>query len=205
MPKQAALNKMGCAGPRRVVASLVACVAALVTPAARLHAGCPRTGGEQARRIVPSVLFWPAAPFILTSQPKRVPLPAEGAKVRVSARRLGGGVDFTTGRFVSLDSAGVRVVSESGAPILVPRSELRCLQVARRSAGAGALSGITIGGLSGIATGLVVAATASDPGKRAEGYSILPIFLSSVGQVGGAVVGSVAHATSWDTALDLTR
>jgi hypothetical protein len=201
MYEQTRVTRIVRAHHRRVIA----CIAALVIPTARVDAGCPRSGGERARRIVPSVLFWPAAPFILTSQPKRVPLPAEGAKVRVSARRPGGGVDFTTGRFVSLDSAGVRVMSESGTPILVPRSELRCLQVARRSAKAGAMTGLTVGSVSGIVAGFAVASTAPDAGTREEGYFLLPVVFGSLGSIGGAIAGGVVHATSWDTALDLTR
>jgi len=195
------LNMIAFACGRRVIAS----VALLFIPAAGLHAGCPRTGGEQARRIVPSVLFWPAAPFILTAKPKRVPLPAEGARVRVSTRGADGRVAFTTGRFVALDSAAVRVVTESGAAMSMPRGELLCVQVARESAGAGAMRGITIGGVSGIAAGFVVASTASDPGTREEGYFLLPVFFGAVGMTSGAIVGSVVRGTSWDTALDLTR
>jgi hypothetical protein len=205
MPKHVASQKLGGAGRRRVVAGLVAAASAVVTPATRLYAGCPRSGGEQARRIVPSVLFWPAAPFVLTAQPKRVPLPAEGARVRVSARRPGGGVVFTTGRLVALDSSGARVASESGVVVAVPRSELLCLQVARRSAKSGALSGVTIGGVSGMAAGFLVASTAADAGTREEGYFLLPVVFGSLGAIGGAITGSIVHATSWDTALDLTR
>ncbi len=178
--EQPMLNMIAFARRRRVIAS----VALLFIPAAGLHAGCPRTGGEQARRIVPSVLFWSAAPFILTAKPKRVPLPVEGARVRVSARGADGRVAFTTGRFVALDSAAVRIVTEAGA---------------------GAMRGITIGGLSGIAAGFVTASTASDAGRRAEGYSILPLFFGAVGVTSGAIVGGVVRGTSWDTALDLTR
>lgn len=67
------------------------------------------------------------------------------------------------------------------------------------------MTGLTVGSVSGIAAGFAVASTAPDAGTREEGYFLLPVAFGSLGAIGGGIAGGIVHATSWDTALDLTR
>lgn len=180
-------------------------LASLCLVPAAASATCPRDAGEQARRWVPSVLFWPSAPFVLTAKPKRVPMPPAGARIRVSAKTAGQRVVFTAGRLDAIDSAAVHLTTASGTRVTVARSTVLCVQVARKSARTGAVAGLTIGATSGIATGFAVAAAEPNPGKREEGYGLLPGAFGILGAAGGALIGSWVRVTAWDTALDLSR
>jgi hypothetical protein len=84
---------------------LLALIALAVFPLGAVQAACPRSRGEQTRRLVPSVLLLPAAPFILTHQPRSAPLPPPGAAVRVSHRDAAGRMQFLRGSLAGIATA----------------------------------------------------------------------------------------------------
>lgn len=186
--------------------ALVASASLLALPLAPASAGCPRSGGEQARRIVPSVLFWPAAPFILTHRPHTAPVPPAGAAVRVSRRDASGATQFVRGTLVSLDSAAVTVATAGNVAERIPMVEVRCVQVPRRSRAAGAATGFSVGALTGIGAAGIVALTDNDPKlDREEAFALGSFIFGALGSIGGTLIGTAVRATSWDTVLDRTR
>lgn len=182
-------------------------IAAVLLPllASDVAANCPRRAREQVRRIVPSVLFWPAAPFILGAKPKSAPLPAMGASVRVSHREPNGDLRFTEGRFVRSDESGITVSHPDGSTTNIPVAQVLCLQTPRRAISAGAGNGFVLGAAAGLTTALVIGTLESDRGERGEAFSILPVFLSGLGASGGTLVGAAIRGTTWDTVLDRSR
>ncbi len=187
------------------VRSLVAASCLLTIPFADAIAGCPRSGGEQARRIVSAVALLPAAPFILSHKPRTAPLPAAGAAVRVSRRGAGDAVDFVRGTLVSLDSAAVTVAIGGNVAERIPMTSVLCVQVPRRSRAAGAASGLAIGVASGVAAAGVLALSASSDGEQREAMSVGAFLFGAIGGIGGTLVGSVVRATDWDTAIENAR
>lgn len=185
--------------------SLLAAACLLSIPFADAIAGCPRSGGEQARRVVSAVVLLPAAPFILSHKPRTAPLPAAGATVRVSRRGADDGVEFVRGTLVLLDSAAVTIATGNNATERIPMGSVLCVQVPRRSRAAGAATGFAVGLVSGVATAGVIALGESSEGERKEAMSFGAFALGAIGGVGGALVGSVVRATSWDTVLDNAR
>lgn len=187
------------------IRSLLTASCLLTVPFVEAIAGCPRSGGEQARRVVSAVVLLPAAPFILSHTPRTAPLPAAGAAVRVSRRGADDGVAFVRGTLVSLDSTAVTVATADNATERIPMAAVLCVQVPRRSRAAGAATGFAVGLVSGVATAGVIALGESSEGERKEAMSIGAFALGAIGGAGGALVGSVVRATSWDTVLDRTR
>jgi hypothetical protein len=179
-------------------------VAALLFPlmASEAAASCPRRMREQVRRVVPAVLFWPAAPFILRARPKSAPMPEVGAAARVSHRGKHDDAHFTEGRFVSRDDRGITLSHPDGSTVLIPMAEVLCLQTPRRAVSAGAGTGFTLGAATGVTTALVIGALESDRGARNEAFAIGAPLLGALGAVGGSLVGSAIRGTTWDTALD---
>jgi hypothetical protein len=185
---------------------LLALTALTVLPLGALQAACPRSRGEQTRRIVPSVLLLPAAPFILTHQPRTTPLPPPGAAVRVSHRDAAGRTQFVRGTLVALDSSAVTLATDGNPAERLPMETVQCVQVPRRSAAAGAATGFTAGALAGITTAAGWAVFYDDPklGPLAA-FGVGSVVYGVVGSVTGTVVGAALRATSWDTVLDRTR
>lgn len=168
-------------------------------------ASCPRRAREQVRRLVPSVLFWPAAPFILGAKSPVAPMPATGAPARVSHRAADGALHFTEGRFVRRDDSAIVLSHDDGSATSIPMAEVLCLQIPRRAISAGAGNGFTLGAAAGLATALVIGTLESEAGERREAYSIGAVLLSGLGAAGGTLVGAAIRGTTWDTVLDRTR
>lgn len=174
--------------------------AASLSASQPLAASCPRTGGEKARRIVPAVLIWPAAPFILRHQQSHVAMPSAGARVRVS-HEVDGRTTFTEGRFVSAADSVLRLMSAAGDTVAFPFADARCLQVHRTSRPAGAAMGFLVGGATGSLVGAGVgAATYPDDG---EGGAFVGAILGLlVGELVGPMVGAARGASAWDIAWE---
>jgi hypothetical protein len=182
-------------------------VALLLLPliASEAAASCPRRTREQVRRLVPSVLFWPAAPFILLAKPKSAPMPTTGARARVSHRDSDGTLHFTEGRFVRRDDGGITLSHDDGTTVSIPITDVLCLQTPRRAVSAGAGNGFTLGVTAGVTTALVIGTLESEAGERREAYSIGTVLLGGLGAASGTLAGAAIRGTTWDTALDRTR
>lgn len=161
-------------------------------------AGCPRTGWETTRRIVPSVLFWPAAPFILTAKQGRAALPAAGSPVRVSVRDASG-TRFLSGAFVDTSAVGVRLRLAGGDTLTVERARMRCLEVPARNAASGAASGYTIGTLAGAVASAV---TFADADAGGDGRVFAALFGAASGGATGALIGAAVGARGWRVVLE---
>ena len=165
-----------------------------------LAASCPRTGGEKARRIIPSILIWPAAPFILSHRQSQVAMPSVGARVRVS-REVDGRTTFTEGRFVSAADSVLRLISAAGDTVVFPFSDARCLQVHRTSRPAGAAMGLLVGGMTGAMVGAGIGAAAY-PDEGEGGALVGGILGFIVGEIAGPVAGAARGASAWDIAWE---
>jgi hypothetical protein len=174
--------------------------AATLVASRPLAASCPRTGGEKARRIVPAVLIWPAAPFILRHQQSHVAMPSAGARVRVS-HEVDGRTKFTEGRFVSAADSVLRLMSAAGDTVVFPYAETRCLQVHRTSHKIGAAVGLMTGLFTGAAIGMVAGAVAF-PDDRGWGSFLGGAFGSYAGTIVGPIVGAARGASAWDIAWE---
>lgn len=174
-------------------------VAASLVPGRALTAACPRTGREKARRIIPSVVFWPAAPFILSHQQSHVPMPASGARVRVS-REVNGRMTFTEGRFVSAADSVLRLITTSGDTAVFPYADARCLQVHRTSRKIGAALGLLTGAAAGMAIGAGVGSAATPDDEDVMFFSAAVGGL--IGQLTGPIVGAGVGASAWDVAWE---
>lgn len=177
--------------------------AATMVASRPLGASCPRTGGEKARRIIPSILLWPAAPFILGHGQSQVPLPSVGARVRVS-HGVAGRMKFTEGRFVSAADSVLRLVSAAGDTVTLPFADARCLQVHRTSRPAGAAMGFLVGGVTGAMAGAGIGAAAY-PDEGEGGALVGAILGFIVGEITGPVVGASRGASAWDVAWERAR
>ncbi|WP_396218943.1 hypothetical protein [Gemmatimonas sp.] len=165
-----------------------------------LAASCPRTGGEKARRIVPSILLWPAAPFILSHRQSQVAMPSAGARVRVS-HDVDGRTTFTEGLFVSAADSVLRLIGASGDTVVFPYADARCLQVHRTSRKIGAAVGLMTGFFTGAAIGMGAGAVAfSDDGGW--GPALGGAFGGYAGTIVGPIVGAARGASAWDIAWE---
>ncbi|AMW06024.1 hypothetical protein [Gemmatimonas phototrophica] len=171
-------------------------------PAQTLSASCPRTGGEKTRRVVASLAFYPAAPFIYFRGQRAVPMPVAGTSVRVS-HEVEGKVHFAEGLFVSAADSVLRIATATGDTATFPYQTARCLQVRRQSGALGAAFGLAtgflIGTVGGTAIGMVAAG--SEPSAPIGG-----MFLgAAAGIVLGPIVGYRKGATVWDVAWERKR
>jgi hypothetical protein len=171
-------------------------------PATALAASCPRTGREKTRRVLASLAFYPAAPFIYFRGQRTVPMPAAGTRVRVS-HDVDGKVHFTEGMFVSAADSVVRIATLPGDTVAFAYQTARCLQVHRQSRAIGAAFGLASGFLMGAVGGTAIgfAAAGNDAFAPAGG-----MFLgAAAGLVIGPIAGYRKGVSVWDVAWERQR
>lgn len=168
--------------------------------AATLSAECPRTSGEKARRILPGVLLFPTGLLVLRHTQSRVPMPATGARVRVSVE-TSSGIQFTEGRFVDSRDSTFRLAVSAVDTVALPLASAKCLQVFRRSRAIGAALGMPVGVVTGMLTGFAVGTPSGDAWVMASTATIGTI----LGAVAGPLIGAARGAAAWDVAWEHPR
>lgn len=171
-------------------------------PLSALSATCPRTGQEKTRRVLASLAFYPAAPFIYMRGQRVVPVPAAGTRVRVS-HDVDGKVRFTEGLFVSAADSVLRIATSAGDTATFSYQTARCLQVHRQSRAIGAAFGLAKGFLIGAASGTAIGFVAASSEDSAP---VGGMFLgAAAGIVIGPIVGYRKGASVWDVAWERKR
>lgn len=182
---------------RTYVSVLLVSLHVLVHP---LWAGCPRTGGEKARRIVPAVLTSPVGLLVLLHGQSRAPMPQAGARVRVS-HDTPDGLRFTEGAFVAVTDSAFQLVTGRRDTVMLPLASARCLQVYRLSRPIGIAVGLGVGGPLGLITGFVIGLSTGEAWAGVGGA----LLGGGVGFVAGALVGARRGATAWDVGWERQR
>ncbi len=189
------------ADTRRLVMSMKAMLSALVLChalfASRLSAGCPRTSGEHARRILPGFVYFPLGFLVLACGQSRVPMPAVGARVRVS-HEVPEGLRFMEGAFLATTDSAFYLLTGERDTLAFPLATTRCLQVYRRSRWNGAGGGFVAGIVSGLVIGGVIGAGAGEAAGGATSGSI-------AGAVVGPLIGAKRGAAAWYLAWERRR
>ena len=126
----------------------------------------------------------------------RCPMPGHPGIVDQRCRR---------GCFVGLDSSGITLTDAAAGTVRVPMSDVVCLQVPRRTVGAGVASGFSIGAVAGFTGAIVFSYAGSDADSRRDDFAFGAVALTGLGELAGSLIGAAVKGTSWDTALDRSR
>ena len=127
---------------------------------------------------------------------------APGARIRVQQ-----GSQTVTGTLLSLDSAGLVIVTGKADSVTVPRASITAVEVStgtRSHAGKGALIGLGTGLLTGVVVG--IASSGSDDGdffdfSSGEWAAGVGLTGAVIGTGVGAIVGAVIRTDKWAPAV----